>query len=590
MADSPETNSDGPVEITVKSGGAAIADTIDVLSVRTRAEMNRIPEAVLVIADGDIPAQEFPIADADTFKPGAEIEIAAGYGSQAQTTIFKGIVTAVRLRVGQSGNPELIVTCRDKGYKLTLGRRSAVFEDTKDSDAISTLASEAGLTSSIAATSVTHTKLVQYRTSDWDWIVARAEMNGMLAALSEGKLTVEKPDLTSSAILTVTLGVDLIEFDAEMDSRSQFSGVSTSAWSIADQTSASSSGTQATAGKWGNLTASTLAEVGGRNGLDLGSAAPITTSELENISTGRQARNELARLRGTVRFQGNGTAVLGKTLELAGLGDRFSGTGLICAVSHRIESGEWDTTTGLGLDPTWRSERPGGAMAAPGAGGFTAPIRGLQIGTVSKLTGDPASENAIEVKVPMIGDGTATLWARLAGFYATSGAGAYFLPEVGDEVVLGFFEQDPGYPVILGALYSSKHTSPYEATEENTTKALVTPKGLKLEFDDEKKIVTVLTPGGNTAVLDDDGKSITLEDQSGNSVKLDSGGITLDSAKDITIKAANAVTISATADLKLSGLNVTAEAELGLTAKGSATAELSASGQVTVKGAMVMIN
>ena len=42
--------------------------------------------------------------------------------------------------------------------------------------------------------------------------------------------------------------------------------------------------------------------------------------------------------------------------------------------------------------------------------------------------------------------------------------------------------------------------------------------------------------------------------------------------------------------MKTAGLNVNCEAQVGFVAKGTATAEVSAAGQTTVKGAMVMIN
>ena len=107
-----------------------------------------------------------------------------------------------------------------------------------------------------------------------------------------------------------------------------------------------------------------------------------------------------------------------------------------------------------------------------------------------------------------------------------------------------------------------------------------------------------MTPGKNTIVIDDDGKSILLQDQNDNKVELGSSGISLDSPKDIkistkgklTIDAVGEVGITSKADVKLSGLNINNDAKVGFVAKGSASAELSASGQTTVKGAMVMIN
>ncbi len=107
-----------------------------------------------------------------------------------------------------------------------------------------------------------------------------------------------------------------------------------------------------------------------------------------------------------------------------------------------------------------------------------------------------------------------------------------------------------------------------------------------------------MTPGENTIVISDEDKSILLRDQHGNTVTLNSSGILLDSPKDIAmtakgkikIEAVGEVDISSKADVKVGGLNITNSANVGFVAKGNASAELSASGTTTVKGAMVMIN
>jgi len=172
------------------------------------------------------------------------------------------------------------------------------------------------------------------------------------------------------------------------------------------------------------------------------------------------------------------------------------------------------------------------------------------------------------------------------------------VPEIGDEVVVGFFNHDPSHPVVLGSLYSSRNKPAYALAARNDTKALVTRCMHKIEFDEKDKIITVTTPAKNRVVLSDKDKSILLHDQNGNIVELNSSGITVDTPKDlkitakgtISVNAIGTMNISSTADVKCSGLNVVCDAQVGFTGKGSATAELSAAGQTTVKGAMVMIN
>jgi uncharacterized protein involved in type VI secretion and phage assembly len=155
------------------------------------------------------------------------------------------------------------------------------------------------------------------------------------------------------------------------------------------------------------------------------------------------------------------------------------------------------------------------------------------------------------------------------------GFGAFVTPEIGDEVILGFFNNDPSCPVILGSLYSSKHVPPYELTAENNFKAIVTRSKLKLEFDEEKKIITLITPGKNKVVISDEGKSILLQDQNNNKVELSPTGILLDSPKDITINAKGKVAISAVQnieiaaqmDVKTTGLNISSSANVSLSPK-----------------------
>jgi uncharacterized protein involved in type VI secretion and phage assembly len=151
---------------------------------------------------------------------------------------------------------------------------------------------------------------------------------------------------------------------------------------------------------------------------------------------------------------------------------------------------------------------------------------------------------------------------------------------------------------VLGSLYSSSRTPPYALAAENNTKAIVTRYKHKIELDEDKKTITITTPSANQVVLDDTGKSILVKDQNGNSIKLSESGIALDSPKDITLTAkggitldaVNAIGLTSKADVKAAGLNIACDAQVGFTAKGAASAELSASGQTTVKGAMVMIN
>ena len=218
---------------------------------------------------------------------------------------------------------------------------------------------------------------------------------------------------------------------------------------------------------------------------------------------------------------------------------------------------------------------------------------------IVKDNNDPEKLGRIRVQFFWQENNAMSPWIRIAMPYSGDDRGFYFIPEIGDEVLVGFEAEDAERPFVLGSLYHGKHKPATGYPDsDNSFKGIVTRSKLKIEFDDQKKVTTIETPAGNKVVLSDDGKSILLQDQNQNKVELNSGGITMDSLKDIkitskskvTIEGMTGVDISSTADAKLSGLNIDLSADVGITAKGNATAELSSVGNTTVKGTMVMIN
>jgi uncharacterized protein involved in type VI secretion and phage assembly len=158
-----------------------------------------------------------------------------------------------------------------------------------------------------------------------------------------------------------------------------------------------------------------------------------------------------------------------------------------------------------------------------------------------------------------------------------------FRPEIDDEVVVGFFDDDPRTPVVLGQLHSGSKASPIPASDDNHKKGLTTRGGMKLTFDDEKLVVVLETPNGNKLTLSDEDGGITIEDENGNKIVTSSDGIVLESAKDVSIKASSG-------DVKVEATNVEASAQSQFKAEGSGGAEVSSSANTTIKGSLVQIN
>lgn len=591
MADSPSKYADRILAWTVYAGGSRLDGSFELVSARIRLELNRIGKATLCFNAGDMDTQTFDESDSNSFKPGGAIRIDAG-GLNDQKTLFEGIIMQTGIRIGRSHRSMMVVECRDNAWPATQGRHNRIFEKKKDSEMISeALSSYGGV--SVDSTDYQHPEMVQYYCTDWDFALSRADACGMFILTTGNKIKVFKPEVGASPVLTVTYGIDLISFNCGLSAGDQFSGYDAVSWSPAEQKQVRISASKPSLNSQGDLKTGDISSDGS---MLLQTDAPVDSSALKAWADSLALKAGLSRYRGKVSFYGAAEVVPGCVIELKGLGKRFNGNAFIGSVTHVIEKNEWITEAGIGIDPVCITDETD--VVAPSASGLLPGMEGLHTAVVKKLDGDPAGECRIQVELPWMEGADKLLWARLSCLYGTNGSGSFWLPEPGDEVLVGFVNNDPSHPVILGSIYGAKHKPPYEYTAENNTKALVTREKLKIEFDEEKKIITVSTPGNNKVELNDDGKSVIVSDANGNEVKMDKDGISLSSAKDIKLSAKGNITMDATMklsgsakqDASLEGLNVTVQGKMGATVKGNATAELSASGQTTVKGAMVMIN
>lgn len=565
--------------------GADVGRDYHVLSLAVSSELNRIPSASLELRDGDPARATFAASNADHFVPGAAIEIRLGYrGSNA--TVFKGVVVKQGLRVRKESGT-LLVECRDKCVRMSVSASCRQFLQRKDSDIIEELVSAHDLEPKVEQTGAAQGEVVQFDTSDWDFVVCRAEANGMVVQARGGKVSVAPPQPGQDPVATVTYGRTLIELDAEIDARVQSAAITAASWNAADQELAQAEASEPAADA-GNLTPSQLAEAAGTGTRVLRHGGALRQGELQAWADARLLRERLAKVRGRARCRGFSAAVPGCVVELKGVGQRFEGKLYVSGVRHRLVDGNWETDLQIGLDP-----RPFAAaytMRPPAAAGLVPAVAGLQCAVVTALEGDPDHQDRIAVRLPFVTNDGEGLWARLASFDAGKGRGALFRPEIGDEVVLGFIDNDPRHPVVLGSLYSGARQPDEPPSDDNHHKGYLSREGLRLTFDDEKKSIVLETPGGNRARLSDDGKGLVFEDQNGNKIVLDQDGVRIESRKDLVFKAAGGIKVEG-------GANVELTAQAGFKATGTSSAELSGasttvkgSATVTVQGGMVRIN
>lgn len=572
--------SDSPDLVTFKVlvSGTELSSVYQVKNIAVEKEVNRISYAQIVLVDGEASSQDFALSNEDLFKPGADVEITSGYHSNEET-IFKGIVIKHNIKIRESASV-LVIECRDKTVTTTIGRKSKYYYESTDSDIIGEILGNHGLEKDVAETSHNHAELVQYQSSDWDFLMLRAQANGLLCYVDDGKVSLAKPDLSQEPVETVAFGASLLSFDGEMDAREQFSAIKAFSWNPADQEvveiDAADPGHQLN----GNLSPTDLADVIGLESFELRHGGNVSDTELQAWSDAKASFQQLSKTRGRISFQGIPAVKPGTLIKLEGVGDRYNGNVFITAVRHDLAEGNWVVHAEFGLNPDWFSEVYD--VSPLPAAGLVPAISGLQIGIVTQLQDDPDGEDKILVQLPIVDNQEQGIWARLATLDAGDSRGTFFRPEIEDEVIIGFINDDPNDAVVLGQLHSSAKPAPEPASDDNHLKGYVSRSEMKLLFDDDKIAFTIETPAGKKVTIDEDAGSIIIEDDHSNIVTLDDSGICLESAGDICL--------TASGDVKIEGTNIELKANAEFKAEGSAGAEVSTSAIAKLKGSLVQIN
>lgn len=567
--------------------GKVLDPGYQVIAITVQKEVNRIPSASIILRDGEAAEGKFALSDSGDFVPGKEIEVKIGRDSK-NTTAFKGIIVKHRVRVRESGDSVLIVECRDKCARMGMGRHNRYFEDSKDSEVMEQLINGySGLGKDVEATALKHRELVQHHCTDWDFLLSRAEANGKLVIADNGTVQVKKPDTKAEPALAVAYGTTLLEFEAEMDARTQWQSVEAQAWDYSNQAMFVRSADSAPVREPGNLPGSELAEAIGLEKFELRHSGQLVEAELQDWVDAAMLKSRLAKICGRAKFLGFAGIKPGQVIELQGVGDRFNGKAFVSAVRHDVGNGAWDTHVQFGLPLRWFHRSP--EIVDTPAAGLLPAVHGLQIGKVVQLQDDPDGEHRILVRLPILDKNAPGIWARVASLDAGNGRGAFFRPEIDDEVVVGFLNADPRDSIVLGMLHSSAKPAPLTAQDDNHEKGFHTRSKMRVLFNDDKKTITIDTPGGNSIVLDEASTSIIIKDQNGNKVVMDSAGISMESPKDINIKAGGKLNIAATGELAISAAKVAQTAQGAMEVKG-ATSKFEASGIAEVKGSLVKIN
>ncbi|WP_109832609.1 type VI secretion system tip protein VgrG [Reichenbachiella versicolor] len=576
--------------------GVQLETSYFISAIYVSKEINRVASAKLTFSDGGLGTDdEFRISDSGILEPGKKVEIKVGYNTD-EKSLFEGIVTKNSLTVNDVEGFVLTVECKDPVVKMTVGRKNSVFYEKKDSDIINELVKASGSQATVGETSTEHEEMIQHYISDWDFMLMRAEANGFIVANSDGELIVDKPSTKQSKI-EVRFDGTIRSFDAVLDAQNQLAEAEVTAWDRSEQKLVNTVVKAPKQEKQGGVRSSKLAEVIGVDTYTMQSGANVVMSDLQAWGESKLLKSELSKIKGSVTIGGTSDAELDTWFKLEGVGKTFDGDAYISGVYHRIEDGDWETELRIGLSEGWYVDHTPNIAAMP-ASGISSPIHGLHIGIVKQIHEDPMGDHRIQVSIPTLQQDNMPVWARVSNLYSSKGAGFFFMPELEDEVVLGFFNDDPNFPVVLGSMYNKMAEPAYVASENNEIKSILTTSKLEIQFNEEEKKITILTPEGQKIVLDDNNKSLTLMDEANsNEITLGNGGLQINSAEDIVLFAEGNISMKSNGNIELmaegdllgKGMNVEIKADTKFSAEG-AQAELKGSASTVIEGGLVQIN
>ena len=150
---------------------------------------------------------------------------------------------------------------------------------------------------------------------------------------------------------------------------------------------------------------------------------------------------------------------------------------------------------------------------------------------------DPAGLGRVQVAFAWQQDaGTNTPWLRMTNPHSGGGKGFYFIPEVGEEVLVAFEGGNAEKPFVLGAMYNGGASSGYAASD-NSVKAIHTRSGHIIKFTEDESIL-ITDKSGNEIILDTVGSNISISAPQTINI----------SATDINISATNNINVSAGAN------------------------------------------
>ena len=236
---------------------------------------------------------------------------------------------------------------------------------------------------------------------------------------------------------------------------------------------------------------------------------------------------------------GTPALVAGASARITAVGRRFEGTYFITSATHTFTAAH-----GYQTRFTVSGQQRCGLIALLAPETRALPTTGLVVGVVTDNQ-DPDGQGRVKVKYPWLSNDHASDWARVVSPGGGNTRGIQFLPEVNDEVLVGFEMGDVHFPYVLGGLWNRQDPPPVRSAEAASSAGV------------QRRVIR--SRAGHRITIDDTagGGGITVEDSNGNKLALDSG------SNGMLLQARGTIKIEAQGQVQIRGLGVTIEGGAG---------------------------
>jgi phage protein D/phage baseplate assembly protein gpV len=446
-------------------------------------ESVQLPDAFTIRFDDP----HFELLDRGSFALGSRLDIALRADADP-VTVTSGEVTAISVEPGAGGRHELVLSGLDVTHRLARGPKTRSFVQMTDADIADRIAAEYGLDTDIEATREVYDYVLQASQTDYAFLRQRAERIGFDVWISEGRFFFKLRPRASSTPPALRWGDNLLRLKVRFSSADRCDQVTVRGWDAVGKRAVIGRATEGDLG----TTAPAAAELAGSARDAFGQVTrfagqfPVSTqAEADALATSlllKASGGEVV-LRGEAR--GDPRLAAGSEVSLERVGTRLAGRYRLTSVEHVYGAARPYVTRFVsgGKEPLSMPDLLAGGPPAEGRRGWGS----LVVGVVTN-NDDAEHLGRVKVKFPTLTEDDESAWARLVGPGGGPKRGLQCLPEVGDEVLVGFELDDKRRPLVLGGLWSREDPPPDpEAVKDGKTQVRVwrSRNGHRLELRDE---------------------------------------------------------------------------------------------------------